>query len=195
MRLNMNEPTEMDLINQQAGLSMAARTAYMTDQSEINSLLAELTNPEQDIYEVELSLKGVEVNSKGEKIQVTEPLMNDKGVANMLRLMRAMVSRVMFMSNFDDEQVRVLTRELGEEIVKDLVFHKVDYGIKDFTQMTTIRTIVTYKAFESGMAALDNGFRRFLKSGIIETTINTQGNQLKSGKGGGIGGIMGLLKR
>jgi hypothetical protein len=187
---------EQDAMNQQFGQTMA-RTNYVNQNpNELNSLLAELTNPEQDIYEVELSLKGIEIGSKGEKIQVTTPLLNDKGVANMIRLMRSMVSRIMYMSNLEEEDIRILTISLGEQIVSDLVRHKVEYEINDFEDMTTIRVIVTYKAFQSGMAALENGFRRFLKSGIIETTVNTQGNPIRSGKGGGgLGGILGLTKK
>lgn len=186
---------EQQLMNEQNAFQMA-RTNYMnSDPNGLNSLLSELTNPEQDIYEVELSLKGMEIDSKGNKVKVSEPLLNDKGVANMIRLMRSMVSRVMFMSNLEDDQIRILTQELGESIVSDLVMHKVEYEIKDFESMTTIRTIVTYKAFESGMSALENGFRRFLKSGIIETTISTQGNQMKGGKGGPLQGIGALFKK
>jgi predicted hydrocarbon binding protein len=186
---------EKEMMNYQAAAVMG-RTAYMTGQNnEINTLLSELTNPEQDIYEVELSLKGVEIDENGNKKQVSEPLLNDKGVANMIKLMRSMVSRVMYMSNLEEDQIRIMTQELGEQIVSDLVFHKVEYQIKDFNDMTTIRTIITYKAFESGMAALENGFRRFLKSGIVETTINTQGNPMKGGKGGGLGSLLGFGKK
>lgn len=186
---------EQDAMNQNLG-HMMARTNYVNQNpNELNSLLTELTNPEQDIYEVELSLKGVEIDNKGNRIPINTPLLNDKGVANMIRLMRSMVSRVMYMSNLQEEDVRILTVSLGEQIVCDLVRHKKEYEIKDFEDMTTIRVIVTYKAFESGMAALENGFRRFLKSGIIETTVNTQGQGLKGGKGGGLAGIGSLFKR
>lgn len=186
---------ESDMMNLGFAQNMA-RTNYMNQSSnELNSLLTELTNPEQDIYEVELSLKGVEINNKGVQVRKSDPLLNDKGVANMIRLMRSMVSRVMYMSNLEEEDVRTLTIALGEQIVFDLVRHKKEYEIKDSDDMTTIRTIITYKAFEAGMAALENGFRRFLKSGIIETTVNTQGQGLKGGKGGGLSGIGALFKK
>ena len=186
---------EQDAFNQQAGLIMARSSYANANNNEINTLLSELTDPEKDIYEVELSLKGIEIGSKGEKIKVNEPLLNDLGVANMIRLLRSMTSRIMYMSNLEDDQIRIMTISLGDAIVKDLVFHKVEYEIKSDTAMSTIINIILYKAFESGMAALENGFRRFLKSGIVETTINTQGNQIKGGKGGGISSILGLTKK
>jgi len=185
---------EQDMLNQQAGIMMGRSAYQVSSSSEINSLLSELTDPEKEIYEVELSLKGLEINEDGKKERVTQPLLNDKGVANMIRLMRAMLNRVTYVSNLQEEDIRALVVQLAYAVQDDLIMHKKDYDIKDTTDMTTIRTIITYKAFEAGMSALDNGFRRFLKTGIVETTINTQGNQMKTGKGG-IGSILGLGKK
>jgi len=185
---------EQDMMNQNLAQQMA-RVGYMnTNSNDINSLLSELTNPEQDILEVEMSLKGQQYDEKNKIVNVHKPLLNDPGVANMIRLMRSMVSRVMFMSNLEDEDIRAMTIELSYQIQDDLIMHKKEYEIRDVTDMTTIRTIVSYKAFEAGMSALENGFRRFLKSGIIETTVNTQGNPMKTGKGG-LGSILGLGKK
>lgn len=185
---------EQEAFNQQAGLMMGRSAYQVSGSNEINSLLSELTDPEKEIYEVELSLKGLEVNEDGKKVRVTTPLLNDKGAANMIRLMRSMLNRVTYVSNLEEEDIRALVVELAYAIQDDLIMHKKDYEIRDTTDMTTIRTIITYKAFEAGMSALDNGFRRFLKQGIVETTINTQGNQIKAGKGG-IGSILGMGKK
>lgn len=184
---------ELDLMNQQAAVNMG-RASYMSQDTSINTLLSELTNPEQQIYEVELSLKGLALNEKGEKIKVSEPLLNDEGVANMIRHIRSMVNRTMFMSNITEEQVSQLTIELGWVISTDLIRNKVRYEVIDKNR-STIVSIILYPSFESANAALENGFRRFLKSGIIETTINTQGNQIKGGKGGGVMGLLGLGKK
>jgi len=181
--------------NNEAALTMA-RTGYMNQNTnEINSLLSELTNPEQQIYEVELSLKGLGQDSEGKQIRVSEPLLNDEGVANMIRLIRSMVSRVMFVSNLTEEQIGKLTVELGWLISKDLVMNKLKYNVKE-KDRSTIVTIILYPSFQSGNAALENGFRRFLKSGIIETTINTQGQGMgKTSKGGGISSLLGLGRK
>ena len=188
---------EQEQMNQQAALIMGRQGYAQSMNSDINSLLSELTNPEEDIKEVELSLKGIEIDNRGKEIQKTKPLLNELGVANMIRFLRAMLSRVMFMSNLDEDQIRILTIELGETIMKDLIFHKKEYDCEDKEDRSTVIRILTYKAFESGMTALENGFRRFLKSGIIETTINTQGNPIKSGgKGGGLmSAMLGMGKK
>jgi hypothetical protein len=183
---------ESDLMNQQAALNMA-RSNYMANDNNINTLLSELTDPDKQIYEIELRLKGKAQNELGEIVKVSEPLLNEEGVANMVRLVQSMVSRVMFMSNLTDEQVGKLTIELGWVISTDLIRNKIKYNVKD-KDRSTIVTLILYPSFESANAALENGFRRFLKSGIIETTINTQGNPMKSGKGG-IGSLLGIGRK
>jgi hypothetical protein len=187
----MDERELMDYQN----ATMMNRSAYQNSSSnEINSLLSELTDPEKEIYEVEMSLKGLKINAEGKEERTTDALLNDKGVANMIRLMRAMLNRVTYVSNLDEEDIRALVIQLSYQIQDDLIMHKKEYNVKDTTDMTTIRTIISYKAFEAGMTAMENGFRRFLKQGIVETTINTQGNQMKTGKGG-IGAMLGLGKK
>ena len=179
---------ENEMMNRELA-GVMARTHYAnTSSNELNSLLAQLTDPEQEIYEVELSLKGKGLDSKGNVIQVSQPLLNDEGVAAMIRIIRSMVSRVMFMSNLKEEQVSKLTIELGWLIATELVQNKVKYGVKN-EHRSQIVSIILYKSYESANSALENGFRRFLKSGIIETTINTQGQNKPVNKSGGIFGF------
>jgi hypothetical protein len=167
---------EQQIMNQELG-SAIARTHYANQQNnELNTLLSQLTDPEQEIYEIELSLKGKGLDNKGNIIKISEPLLNDEGVASMIRIVRSMVSRVMFMSNLKEEQISKLTIELGWLISCDLIHNKAKYEVKNENR-SQIVTIILYKSYESANSALENGFRRFLKTGIIETTINTQGQQ------------------
>jgi len=186
---------EQDMMNQQLAGQMA-RANYMSGSSnDINSLLEKLTNPENAIGEIELRLKGKKINEKGEEVQVSEPLMNDEGVANMIVLVRSMVNQVMFMSNLTEEQISNLIMELGWDIIKDLINNKKKYEVKEHNR-SKIVSIILYPSYEAANSALENGFRRFLKSGIIETTINTQGNPVgKTGKGGGVMGLLGLGRK
>jgi len=179
-------------IQQEAAYKLGQTSYMQQSNSELNSLLAELTDPEQELEELELSLKGQKIE-KGKAITVTEPLLNNKGVANMLRFTKSMVSKVMYMSNLEEDQIRIMTIELGMEIIVDLVMHRLDYEIKDFSKMSTIRTLVTYKAFEAGMSSLENGHRKFLKNSLIETTIHTEGQM--SGKKGALSSLLNLGRK
>jgi hypothetical protein len=171
--------------NQDAAMAMG-RHSYMNQmQSDLNSLLTELTNYDNNILEVEMALKGMQMDKDGEWKQVTKPLLNDEGVFRMIELIKTMVSKCMIMSNLTEEQISKLSKELGRNICRELTTNKKKYDVQD-NDRSTIVSIILYPSYESANSALENGLRRFLKSGIIETTINTQGNQqMKSGKGGG----------
>jgi hypothetical protein len=169
--------------SQEAAMQMG-RTNYMNQmQNDLNSLLSELTNYDNNILEVEMALKGMQMNSKGEYAQVTKPLLNDEGVFRMIELIRTMVSKCMIMSNLTEEQIAKLSKELGRNICRELTCNKIKYEVAD-NDRSTIVSVIMYPSYESANSALENGLRRFLKSGIIETTINTQGQPMKSGKGG-----------
>lgn len=171
---------------------MMGRTAYMTQTQDYDSLLKDLTDVQKDIWETELSLQGLRQNDEG-KIEVyNEPKCNKIGAASIIQLMKAMVSTVTSMSNFEEDQVRVLTIELGDDLVENLTFNRIRYNIIHPKAIADIVDIVTMKAFSVGMMAKDNGLRQLLRKNIMETTINTQGQGLKMGKSGGIKGLLGL---
>jgi hypothetical protein len=181
-------------MNQDAAIMMG-RTAMMTqDSQEYSSLLSQLLDIQKDISEIELNLQGLRTNDEGKIEQYTEPKLNKVGAANIIQLMRSMVSQVTAMSNFEEEQVRVLTIELGDDLVEHLTFNKLRYNMTAPKALADIENIVTNKAFAVAMMAKDNGLRQLLRKNIMETTINAQGNSIKSGKGG-IGALLGMGKR
>lgn len=184
----MDEQEQMDIDR----AMMMAKIGYQTqDISGVNTLLKELTDVEPHIIRVEQLLQGQGLDENGNIVTVCEPLCNKEGAANMGRMMRAMVSQVMLMSNLEEDQIRVMAEELGYDVVEDLTFNKVRYGIIYPRAMATITDIVTMSAMECGMSALNNGTRQMLRKSIMETTINTQGQGISGGKKGG--GVLGLL--
>ena len=182
-------------MNQDAAVMMG-RTAMMTqDTGEYNSLLSQLLDIQKDIAETELNLQGLRTNEEGKIEQYAEPKLNKLGAANVIMLMKSMVSQVTAMSNFEEEQVRVLTIELGDDLIEHLTFNKLRYNMTAPKALADIENIITNKAFSVGMMAKDNGLRQLLRKNIMETTINAQGNPMKGGKGGGIGSLLGLGRK
>jgi len=181
---------EQDIMNQQNAIAMG-RTAYMTQDNNMNTLLLELLNVEKLLDKIELELQGLEYNEKGELEQRCEPLCNKEGSATVKRLILSMVNNVVQMSNFEEEQIRVMTIELGNDMVEILTFNKTRFNIKNPKAITSIIDVSLTNCFSCAMGSLDNGMRQMLKKTTMETTINTQGNQMKTGKGG-IGSLLKL---
>lgn len=186
---------EQGMMNHEAAVTMG-RTAYMVqNNNEYDSLLKDLLDVQKEIYEIELNLQGLRINDEGNIEQYTEPKCNQIGAVNIVMLMKSMISNVVSMSNFEEDQIRILTIELGDDLVENLTFNKVRYEIKHPKAISDIVDIVTIKAFACGMMAKDNGLRLMLRKNMMESTINTQGQGIKSGKGGGLGAILGLGRK
>jgi hypothetical protein len=184
---------DQDMMNQQAAVQMARANYQSMDNNSINTLLAELTDVDTSIDEIELLLQG-KIIKNGEEVVTCEPLCNKEGAANMRRFLKAFVSRIMLMSNFEDEQIRRITEEIGYDVIEDLTYNKLRYGIKHPKAIATISDLVINNGFACLMSALENGLRKMLRSTTVETTINTQGQGVKSGKGG-IGALLGLGRK
>lgn len=185
---------EQSMMNQDQAFT-AGRTAYMSqDNAGINTLLSELTDVEPILEDVKMQLLGQSYDNEGNPIKSSDPLCNKEGAYNILRMMRPMVSKVMLMSNLEEDQIRIMTEELGYDVVEDLTFNKVRYEIKHPKAITTIANLVVMIALEAGFSAKDNGTRKMLRGTTMETTINTQGQQMKTGKGG-LGSILGLGRK
>jgi hypothetical protein len=165
---------QQEIMKQELAMKNAS---YMTPQAEATSALAELTSPLEELRDLELSLKGKAENSKGQEIQIGEPLCNDEGVAAIIRLIKAQVSRKSFLSNYEESDISPLIMFLGRTLIRDLMLNKERYGIKDNTARHQIVFISCTSAFSALKRGLENGERRFLKGGIIETTVNTQAMQ------------------
>lgn len=189
----MDEQQFQSVMNQQDQALMMGRTAYMQQSNENESLLRDLTDVQKDISETELSLQGLRLNDEGVIESYNEPKCNKIGAASIIQLMKAMVSTVTAMSNFEEDQIRILVIELGDDLVENLTFNKVRYEIVHEKAISDIVDIVCDKAFSVGMMAKDNGLRQLLRKNIMETTINAQGSNMKMGKGG-LGSILGLGK-
>ncbi len=182
-------------MNQDAAMIMG-RSAYMNqDDRALNTLLNDLTDVDTVLDSMELLLQGVKIDpTNGTPRQVAEPLCNHIGAANSIRQLRSLLTRVVLMSNFEEEQVRVITQEIGFDMVEDLTFNRIRYGIIHPKAISTIINLTLTNGFANAMSAMDNGTRQMLKKAVIETTVNAQGNQMKAGKGG-IGSLFGFGKK
>jgi hypothetical protein len=180
---------EQDIMNQQNAIAMG-RTAYMTQENNMNTLLLELLNVENLLNKIELELQGKEETETGEIKKVCEALCNKEGAATVKRLMLSMVNNVVQMSNFEEEQIRVMTIELGCDMVEILTFNKHNFEITNRKAISSIINVALTNDFACAMGSLENGMRQMLKKTTMETTINTQGNSMRGGKGGGAGGLI-----
>lgn len=169
------EQYEQEILNRQAGYNLI-NTPYITQQENNTSALAELTNPQQELEELENNLKGQTIDIEGNTKQISAPLCNNEGTAAIMRLTKAIVSRKSFLSNYDEEDIPKLIIYLGKTLIRDLMLNKKKYDIKDNTARHQIVMISCVTAFSALKRGLENGERRWLKGGIMEAKVTTEGN-------------------
>ncbi len=174
---------EQNLMQQQAGLDMAMKTMYPNPINTYQGAITELTNPTRELYDLELSLKGKYIDENGNEKDLGEPLCNEKGVSSILRMAKATVSQVSFMSNYDEEEIPKLIMYLAKTLIRDLMFNKEKYEIKSDVARHQITYITCVSSFAACKRALENGERRFWKGSQQETTIRTEAGGTKGGKG------------
>ena len=191
----MNEMNDLDRASEHA----MQRQAYLGQQvSELNSLLEKLTDVTKVVKETELLLKGMKEDEDGNIIidPEAEPLCNATGATRMTQYMKSMVSPIVLMSNFEEDQIRRMVEEISLDILEDLLFNRKVYGIKTRKAISLISDLVSNNGFACAMSAFQNGTRKMLKSTIIETHLSTpQGNANTGKKQGGLMSLFNLGRK
>jgi hypothetical protein len=137
---------------------------FANPQQQYGSSISTLTNPENDLFKMELSLRNMILDKEGNAKPVGEPLMNDAGISSVMGQVQAIVSQTTIMSNFDKrEEIGILTEFLAETLAKDLMINRVSYGIRTQAARSKVYYISITSAYICLKRALSEGERRFWK--------------------------------
>ena len=140
------------------------QTAFMSPLNQYGSSILHLTNPEGEIYKMELTFRSQILDDEGNPKQIGEPLMNEEGIASVVGQVQSIVSQVTIMSNFKDKDIPLLIDFLGDTLSKDLMMNKIAYDIRSGSARDKIYFIALSTAYVALKRALDNGERRFWKA-------------------------------
>jgi len=152
-------------------MPMPHGTAFQTPLDNLGSTILKLTNTEDEIRYLEMTLRGEYEDSEGTTIKFCDPMMNEIGITTIMRLVRSVVSRVTVMSNLDRE-IPNLMGFLSENLIENLMLNSKRYGIKDPSTRSDISFIVQFQAFMAMRRAYKEGDKRFLKGSTQD--IRTQ---------------------
>lgn len=137
---------------------------FANPQQNYGSSIATLTNPENDLYKMELALRNMMLDKEGIPKSVGEPLMNELGISSVMGQVQAIVNQTTIMSNFDRrDEIGILTDYLADTMAKDLMINRIGYGIKSQAARSKIYYISITSAYICLKRALSEGERRFWK--------------------------------
>lgn len=184
----MAEPNPYDFqptVQQQVAMqNMPMPNSYQNPMREYQGSILELTDLENPISQIYNLLKGIDIDNNGNEVKTSAPLLNDTGIAAVLRLCRGSINRISSMSMYEDDEVRKIVMYLTDTLTKDLMVNHHAYGIINPTGRSQIVNVVITMAYATNKQAQENNMKRFLKGSQqeITTRVDAQGGGQR-GKG------------
>jgi len=140
-----------------------------------------LTNPDNELYKMELTLRSM-IETKDNKVrQIGEPLCNEQGVCSIIGQTQAIVNQVTVMSNLTKHDIPIMMDFLGDTLAKDLMMNRIGYDIKSPASRDKIYFASLATAFICMKRAWEEGDRRFWKGSQQELRTVVEGQQQKKG--------------
>lgn len=155
-------------------------TPYASPMTALGGSIILLTNPENDLHNIELMFRGLEHTEAGELVRVGEELMNSTGVSKVIGMAKSTISQTTNLSNLRDKDIEKAMDFLGDTLAKFLMHGRKKYDIKLPTSRDVIYYTILNKAYICMKRALDEGERRFWKGSQQEITTRVEG-QKRSG--------------
>jgi len=156
-------------------------TPYATPMQQYGSNILMLTNPENELYKMELTFRCMKMDKDGNSIPSGDPLMNEYGINSIIGTVQSMVNQVTVMSNLNKAEIPMLMDFLGDTLSKDLMINRVPYGIKNFASRDKIFFTALSTCFITLKRGYEEGDRRFWKGSQQEIHTTIENSNKKNG--------------
>lgn len=150
-----------------------------------------LTNPENELHKMELTLRNMYEDDAGKLHAVGDPLLNDKGINSVMGMVQTIVNQVTVMSELKEREIPMLIDFLGDTLAKDLMLNRKNYNIQSASARDKIFFTTLTSAFICLKRAYEGSDKRFWKGSQMEITNRMENTQPK---GGFLQNIMGWKK-
>lgn len=154
---------------------------YLSPMSAYGGSIITLTNPENELHKMELTLRSMSENKNGKIVSAGDPLMNDIGINSVIGMAQTILSRVTIMSDLNKNEIPMLVDFLGDTLAKDLMMNRVRYEIGTVSARDKIYFTVLTSTFICMKRAFESGDRRFWKGSQQDITHRIEGSQQKQG--------------
>lgn len=154
---------------------------YANPMHNYGSSIIAMTNPDDELYKMELTFRSEVTDAKGNVKSVGKPLMNELGINSVIGIVQSLVNRVTVMSNLNKHEVPMLIDFLGDTLAKDLMMNRRKYGIKTSTARTKIFFTALATSFVTMKRAFEEGEKRFWKGSQQEIITRVDRRNEKQG--------------
>jgi len=166
----------MEAQEQQQGLKL---NPYQNPMHNFGSSIVTLTNPENELKNMELAFRSQRQDISGEIKDYGDPLLNELGINSVVGQVQALASRNAIMGDIDKRNVPMLIDFLGDTLAKDLMLNRSKYKIKNVSARDKIFFQALATAFLVLRRGYEGGDRRFWKGSQqdVRQTIVTEGQK------------------
>jgi len=124
------------------------------------------------------------------------PLINNKGVDNIVMILRSHLSKIFILSNLEQDTIEDMTITLGQNIIDDLYYNWERYGIKDTAAASTILCLVCNTVYATLRKGHKGEYLRFLsKTTQANEVQHIMQKQASNNEPGILGKMFGKKKR
>ena len=164
---------------------------YTSPMSAYGGSILVLTNPENELHKMELTLRNVYEDEAGKIHVAGEPLMNNRGITSVMGIVQTIVNQTTIMSDLKEKEVPMIIDFLADTLIRDLMQNRVNYEIKSTSARDKIFFTTLISSFICLKRAYEGSDKRFWKGSQMEITNRIENNQQK---GGMLQNIMGWKK-
>ena len=154
---------------------------YANPMNNYGSSIIAMTNPDDELYKMELTFRSQVIDGNGVAQTVGEPLMNELGINSVIGVVQSLVNRVTVMSNLNKHDVPMLIDFLGDTLAKDLMMNRNKYKIRTTTARSKIFFTAISTAFVTMKRAYEQGEKIFWKGSQQEITTRVENSSPKKG--------------
>lgn len=156
-------------------------TSFTSPMMNYASSIVTLTNPDSEVYKMELAFRGMILDKEGNPKPVAKPLMNEEGIQRIVGIVQSFVAQNSVWSNLDKHDVPNLMEFLYDTIARDLMMNEKKYEVLDSTSRDKIFFTSLSTAFMTLKRAYEEGEKRFWKGSQQEITTRVEGTKANKG--------------
>lgn len=150
-------------------------TPYSSPMHNFAGSILLLTNPDNELYKLELSLRNMVLDREGNQKSAGKALLNEEGIMSVLGQTQAIVNQVTVMSNLEPQEIPRLVDFLADTLARDLMVNRHYYAIENAAARDKIYFMALTSAFICMKRANEEGERRFWKGSQQEITTRVDG--------------------
>lgn len=149
-------------------------SGYQAPMHQPGGSMIHMTNPENELLKMELTLRSQILDDKGNPKRCGDPLMNDEGISSVMGYVQTVVNQVTIMSNLNRNEISGLMDFLSDTLANDLMLNRERYNIQTASARSKIFFTALTSAFITMKRAYEGDDKRFWKGSQQEITMRNE---------------------